>query len=850
MHRGDTMLNCPLRGKTTYSDQTKGMQMSDERFGTQVRWRRRGRGLTQAQLADAVGCVEDMIRKIESGRRRPSAQIAMRLAEQLAIPAHERVQFLLGARLSDAPNKPPAHGQSIPLPIDTLVGREDDLRDIGWRLLRPDLRLLTLIGPGGVGKTRLALHASAAHAHAFAGGVWFIELATLRDHALVLPAIAQAVGVHEQHPTPLRTLLAQRLRVQPHLLVLDNMEHLLHAAPDIGHLLAHCPELTVLTTSRAPLHIAGEHVYPVRPLALPTQKERAAAAPAVVLFSERARAVQPQLALEQHTATIAAICTRLDGLPLAIELAASRLSIFSPATLLEQLDRGATMHTLARGRQDAPTRQQSLRATIAWSYMLLDAHGQHCFRLLAVCAGGATLEAITTLLHGANAPVAAEFRTLDMLATLIDNSLVQATLATAPRFVMLETIRQFATEQLHVAQELTGANARHASYFLHLAEQSEGNRFGAAREAWLQHIARDLDNLRAALQWLLDQNAVVDAVRLAVAMGHFWLARGMVREGRQWAERTLVLAEVTLPMGNDGYTDALQAALLSTLARLARYQNDYDAAQGYAERSLALYQQLDHASGMARAFETCGIIALDRALYDTAQQQIEHSLRIWQALHDQWGIALALNDLGSVARCLGDAARAESLYTQSLVLHRALDDRSGLSAVLNNLGIVAGMRGDYNAAAAYLAEGLALAKAQRDERTVSIYTLNLGLIAWKTGDHTLAQRRFQGALQRAIEHGYLDLAATCLDSLGGLFADRSPEQAAHYWGIADALRERIGVPLPPSQRDEHEQLIARAHATVQPQVFQAAWAAGRTASLAHVIGIIADNGQTDIGRDT
>ncbi|MBC8163896.1 MAG: tetratricopeptide repeat protein [Roseiflexaceae bacterium] len=823
--------------------------MSDEVFGAQVRRHRRGLGFTQVQLAHAVGCVEDMIRKIESGRRRPSTQVAVRLAEQLAIPAHERVQFLLSARLSIAPSAPFVPGQSIPVPIDRLVGREDDLREIGSYLLRPHLRLLTLIGPGGVGKTRLALHAGAAHAHAFTGGVWFIELATLRDVALVLPTIAQVVGVHEQPTTPLATLLAQRLRGQPHLLLLDNMEHLLAAAPEVGHLLMHCPELTVLTTSRAALHIAGEHIYPVRPLALPGRRETAAAAPAVVLFSERAHAVQPQLALEQHTATVADICTRLDGLPLALELAASRLSLFSPATLLKQLDRGAAMHMLARGRQDAPARHQSLRATIAWSYTLLDEHCQRYFRQLAVFAGGATIGAMTALLYGSAAPADAEFQTVDTLAVLINNSLVQTVPSTVPRFAMLETIRQFASEQLHVHAETAEANTRHAAYFLHLAEQSEHQRFGAARQEWLRNIACDLDNMRAAIAWLLGQNDVVDALRLTVAMGHFWLARGMVREGRQWAERTLARVETTLPRSNDTGTEALRAALLHSLARLARYQNEYDAARHYAQRSLALYQQLEHMSGTARALATCGTIALDCAEYGTAQEQIEHSLRIWQELGDTWGIALALNDLGSVARCLGDCTGAESLYGQSLALHRALDDRSGSSTVLNNLGIVAGMCGDYQLAAAYLAEGLALAEALGDQRTVSIYALNLGLIAWKTGDHALARGRFQTVLQRAVEHGYLDLAATCLDSFGGLFADIYPEQAAYYWGVAEALRERIGVPLPTSQRDEHEQLVANARAKLQPHLFHAAWTAGRMVSLLHLISSMNADGHADITKN-
>lgn len=822
--------------------------MSEEAFGAQVRRRRRGLGLTQAQLAHAVGCVEDMIRKIESGRRRPSVQIATRLADQLVIPAHDRIPFLLGARLSIAPSASPTWGQSIPLPLDRLVGREDDLHEIGVRLLHPNLRLLTLTGPGGVGKTRLALHAGAEHARAFVGGVWLVELATLRDHALVLPTIARTLGVYEQHNTPLASLLAQRLRAQPHLLLLDNMEHLLEAAPEVGQLVAHCPELTVLVTSRAALHIVGEHTYPVLPLALPNQGELVNAAPAVALFSERARAVQPHFALEHHRAAVADICTRLDGLPLAIELAASRLSLFSPATLLEQLDRGATMHMLTRGRQDAPARHQSLWATIEWSYTLLDEHHQHCFRQLAVFAGGATIEAMTALLHEQNAPADAEFRTIDTLATLIDNSLVQVMPSSVPRFAMLETIHQFASAQLYAHAETAVARARHACYFLALAEQSEHQRFGAAREEWLQHVARDLANVRAALEWLFGQNNVLDALRLTVALGHFWLARGMVREGRQWAERTLALVETTLPTENDQRTDELRAALLHTLARLARYQNEYAAARDYALRSLALYQQLEHASGTARALETCGTIALDRAEYDVAAEQIEHSLRIWQELGDTWGIALVLNDLGSVARCSGDSVRAESLYTQSLALHRSLDDRIGMSAALNNLGIVAGMRGEYESAAAYLTEGLALAEALGDERAVSIYALNLGMIAWHTSDQTLAQSHFQSVLERAVGRGYLDLAATCLDSLAGLSSDVLPEQAARYWGGAEVLREQIGVPLPPSQREEHAQLIESARSKIQPHIFHAAWTAGRTMPLAHFIDTIKADKHADMAN--
>ncbi|HZU75474.1 MAG TPA: NB-ARC domain-containing protein [Dehalococcoidia bacterium] len=433
---------------------------------------------------------------------------------------------------------------NLPAPVTPCIGRERELATIADRL--STVRLLTLIGPGGVGKTRLAIAAAHTVRSAFPDGVWFIDLAPTRDSALVPAVIAQKLGLAESPGYTLRDVLQEALRTRATLLVLDTFEHVLEAAPVVAALLAACPRLRVLATSRAPLRVTGEQQFPVAPLALPagTLPATVARSPAVTLFVQRAQAVLPEFALsEENAPVVSAICVRLEGLPLALELAAARLAVLPPHELLARLDDRLAL--LSHGARDLPARQQTLRNTVQWSYDLLPAQAQRLFRALAVCAGGCTLP-----LAGAISGLA-ETEALDALTQLTEASLVQRDTAEGSRdearFRTLDTIRAFALEQLRALDEEAAVRGRHAEYFRALVRSAGPDPVGADQRRWLTRLASELENLRAALRWSLDRGTAEQALWLAAGLGFFWVARGYWEEGRHWLSAALERAQDAQP---------------------------------------------------------------------------------------------------------------------------------------------------------------------------------------------------------------------------------------------------------------------------------------------------------------
>ncbi|HET9223226.1 MAG TPA: tetratricopeptide repeat protein, partial [Roseiflexaceae bacterium] len=638
----------------------------------------------------------------------------------------ERVfQLVVPGLLDDFPPLTSLNERRTNLPIQptSLVGRDYEVKAAA-AFLRGETRLLTLTGPGGVGKTRLSLQIGAEMLDDFADGVYVVNLSAVSDPALVPTTIAQALRVVESDAQPPLETLKRWLKDRRLLLILDNFEQILAAAPQIAELLTAAPGLKVLITSRAVLHVYGEQEFQVPPLALPDRRKQAPIEAlmqneSVALFVARAREVRPSFQLTGENAqAVVKICHRLEGLPLALELAAARCKLFAPKELFAQLS-SSRLKLLSGGAQNLPPRQQALRTAIAWSYNLLDMTERQLFMRLGVFAGGATLEAAEAVASelrigneefrnglGADqfSALNSDFSILDGLASLVDKSLLRQDegAGSESRFVMLETIREFALEQLQASGAAETLRQRHAGYFLLLAEQAEPELTGSLQDIWLDRLESEHDNLRAALQWALSREAAEAAMRIAGAIWRFWYTRGYLSEGRRWLESVLALVD-TLPDADDAsVVPALPFGLalppasrievwakaLTGAGVLAWAQGEYARAHNYYEDALSLFREQGNELGWALTLDKLGTVALHQGDYTRAESLYTQSLALFRRLRHTWGNANALGNLGMVAQLQGDDAQAQRFYMESLALRRKLGDKRGISMMLNNLGEV------------------------------------------------------------------------------------------------------------------------------------------------------------------
>ncbi len=677
---------------------------------------------------------------------------------------------------------------NLPLHLTPFVGRDRERDELARLLADPVRRLLTLVGPGGIGKTRLGLQVAAELLPLHPDGVWLVQLADLSEPALVLQAVASELNVREQPDRPLLETLAFRLGPMHILLVLDNCEHLLDSCARLAHsLLAACPGLRILATSREPLHVAGEVSWLVPPLSLPDVKdlpsvEDLAGYEAIQLFVDRAQAVVPSFTVTSGNApTIVQICHRLDGLPLAIELAAARVKVLSVVQIATRLDERFRL-LVTSGRMH-PTRQQTLKATLDWSHHLLSEQERLLFRRLAVFAGDFGLEGMEAVCSGREAdPV----ETLDLLAGLVDKSLVVVEQKDGQerRYRLLETVRQYGLEKLRASGEEAQVGDAHLTWCLGLAEQSEPYLWGAAEAASLARLELEQDNLRAALQWSLEKGRTEENLRLAAKLAWYWYVRAHLREGRHWLEQALAASGTA--------STSSRAAALAAAGALAVQQGAQEQATTLLEQAISLYCEPTCSSRAGWSMLSLGLVALFGGSYMRAEKLMDKSMAVFSELGDQAGITTVLLYQGIVACQKGDHAAATVLLQQSLPSLRELGDTVGVARAIHTLGVAARHQGD------------------------------------PAGAQTL----FREALQVAEEKGARLEISECLEGLAGVACDqKQPHRAALLFGAAETLREAIGADRPSAIRADYDRDVAVARAQLEEKEFATAWSSGRSATL-------------------
>jgi predicted ATPase/class 3 adenylate cyclase len=683
----------------------------------------------------------------------------------------------------------PHHPTNLTAPPTTLIGRNDEVAAVGGMLVNDEVRLITLTGPGGTGKTRLAVEVGAEALDRFPDGVFFVDLAPVRDPTYVIPATASVLGVRESAGEPLRETLGRALAERRTLLILDNFEHVLEAAADVAALLARCPQLVILATSREPLRVRAEHVFPISPLSLPDPHRLPDLAalgqiPSVTLFVERAQAADPAFTMtEENASAVAGICRRLDGLPLAIELAAARVRLLPPDALLARLERSLPL--LTTGARDAPARQRTLRDTIAWSHDLLAPDDQVLLRRLSVFAGGWTLDAADAV---ANAE--GHLDVLDGLGRLVERSLVRQVeeVAGELRFGLLETIREYGLEQLHASGEEGAMRAAHAAYVLALTERAEPELFGEQERIWLARLDAELDNIRAALAWSTTGPDAATGLRLGASLWWYWHMRGLESEGRRWLDESLARRAEVSP-------DVLVNALI-VAGTLAVFQRDDEQGRVLLEESLVLARERADTFRIARAQCMLGALHAWRGDAEPGRALLESCLPVFRELHNATWTGFTLVFLGYTAMLKDDFEQAIQLMDDNLAVTQGSGWRSGQAMALGALGMAARGRGDYARAASLSRAALAL--------------------RW--------------------EHANLPGTAEELVSMADVAAGFGDlERAVRLLGAAARLREAHGLPGLEAYNAAHDKLVLATRMALGDKVFAEAWAAGQALRLEEAI---------------
>lgn len=720
---------------------------------------------------------------------------------------------------------------SLPVPLTSFIGREKEVEEI-IRLVNKN-RLVTLTGPGGVGKTRLAIQISNKLISKLKDDVWWTDLAPLTDEVLVPQAVAEILGVRETLDQPLIESVKIFLRERRLLLVLDNCEHLISACAQLADdLLAQCAKLQILATSREALGITGEMVYQVPTLAFPesqrlTLTDLLMEYEGIRFFVERASAVDSNFTLtDQNAAAVLQICQRLDGIPLALELAAARTKLLAVEHIAERLN--DRFNLLTQGSRTALPRQQTLRATIDWSYDLLPEEARLLFRRLSVFVGGFTLEAAEAVCSQEPLSLHA---ILDLLGRLVDRSLVKVERhGDYERYRMLEMIGEYAREKFDESGEAELLHQRHHDFFIALAEEVAPKLKSAEQFAGLDRLELEHENLRAAWEWAIDRDDEF-ALRLISALLDFWVMRGNPSEGRQWLMQLMTRA-------NEWGQTAQHAHVLGLAGRLAYFQRDLALAQKYLEESLGIARIAGDKKRAAFALWWLGRIAIRRHDVQTTQAFTEECLTLYHELQDEWGIALAIYQLADLAAVQGHYAEAEERYMQSLAKFRALGDKFRTGYILNSLGELARLQGDYERAGRFYEEHINILRQQRSPVALVLPSVNYAWVSLQRGDTRKAKELFEETLELSHEFGNKTTMVDCLAGLAGVLGTiGKPEQAARLFGAVESLLESSGMAgrLDPSDQKQFDHYVAVVRSQSGEAAFAQAWATGHTMTMEQAV---------------